>query len=141
MASINKIIAAPPLQADIVDTNLTTKLNNFWSRWFNDLHYSLSDRSWQTITSATAINVNAKYVALDSSAGGYAVTLDAPTKPNAKLQIECTNYGGNVTLSLTNVTGGSAATTCTWNSVNDTIFLESKSNKWVVIKENGVSLT
>lgn len=139
----NKFINQPPLQTELLSTNVKTKINEYWARWIDDLHYYLSDRSFQTITSAQAVNVNAKYASLDTTSGAYAITLEAPTKPTARLMIEMTVRGGtnNVTMSLTNCTGGSAATTCTWNSVGDVLILESKSNKWSIVKEDGVTLT
>lgn len=139
----NKFIAQPPLQTNLLSTNVKEKINEFWARWVDDLHRSLSERSFQAVTSAQALDVNAKYISLTTTTGSYAVTLEAPTKPTARLQIEMIARGGafDVTMSLANCEGGTASTTCTWNSVGDTLFLESRSNKWVVIKQQGVALT
>lgn len=76
-------------------------------------------------------------------AGAGAVTLAAPSAAmlgRTKL-IEMTTDNGDVTLSLANVTGGSAATTCTWNDVNDALVLVGGTNKWHVVAESGVVLS
>ena len=48
---------------------------------------------------------------------------------------------GDNTLSLANVTGGSAATTCTWANVNEQLVLVAGVNKWGVVAEVGVVLS
>ena len=75
--------------------------------------------------------------------GAGAVTLAAPSIPNFDLTLTMTADNGDVTLALTNVVGGSAATTCTFNDVNDILVLKSNlaSGKWMVLKEIGVVLT
>lgn len=139
----NKIFSQPPLQTDLLSKNVKERLHEYWSSWFNELHYLLSNRSWQNITMAGEVELNAQYVALTTTSAGYAITLAAPTQPKARMMIEMIARGGafDVTMSLANCEGGTAATTCTWNSVGDTLMLESKSNKWVIYKENGVVLT
>lgn len=139
----NKFLSQPPIQTDLISSVVKNKINESWQRWVDEVHYLLSTRSFQTVTSACALNVNAKYISLNSTSGAYAVTLEAPTSPTAELVIEMTVRGGanNITMSLANCTGGSASTTCTWSGVGNTLFLKSKSNKWVVQKEDGVTLT
>lgn len=96
----------------------------------------------ESIILAGALSVTKVYSGLAIPSGG-AVTLAAPDASMLGQQktIEMTTDGGDVTLALTNVVGGSAATTCTFNDVNDCLILVAKSNKWVVVKEQGVSMS
>lgn len=95
------------------------------------------ENSIQYISAAGAIDLNAKNVQL-AAGSAYAVTLAAPTKPGQHKTIECVSGTQNVTLALTNVTGGSASTTATFNAAGEGIHLVSNSNsKWVVLKEFG----
>lgn len=133
MAGRNIPIPPPPITSPITSQT--------WRDWFRDLYYRLSARNHQVLVGAGAINLDATYVALDSTDGGFAVTLDPPTVAGSWKFIEMTADGGNVTLALTNVVGGSASTTCTWNDVRDTLTLVSLDDKWRVIDEGGVTLT
>lgn len=138
----NKLLDPPPNNTTIIKSSETGEIGQFWRNWFDNLHRIVTPKRTKiTVTAASALDLDCKYVVLDSTAGGFAVTLAAPTEACVLLLIEMTVFGGNVTLSLTNVVGGSAATTCTWNSVGDTLILESRSDKWIVIKEQGVVLT
>ena len=94
------------------------------------------------ITAAGAINPLVSETSLKLSGAG-AVTLVAPTLPNFDLTITMIADNGDVTLSLANCVGGSAATTCTFNDVNDILVLKSNlaRGKWMVMKEIGVTLT
>lgn len=95
----------------------------------------------ETHTAAGAIGLlKGGHVKLDSTGGAMAVTLAAPTLAGGTLIIEHTVDGGDVTLALTNVVGGSAAATATFADVGDTLVLVAKSDKWVVLKESGVAL-
>lgn len=98
----------------------------------------------QTITAATAINVDANYVGITGPATGtYAVTLGTPNREGQILVIEMisTTSTNAVTLALTNVVGGSAASSASFNAANETLTLVSISNKWVVLDEHGVTLS
>jgi hypothetical protein len=46
-----------------------------------------------------------------------------------------------VTMALTNVIGGTASTTCTWNAANQVLVLKAVSGVWVVENQIGVTLT
>ena len=94
----------------------------------------------ETLTAAGAISLVTGETAL-ALAGAGAVTLAAPTKNIMKI-ITMTADNGDVTLALTNVVGGTAATTCTFNDVNDILILvaDLARAKWVVIKEVGVGM-
>lgn len=96
----------------------------------------------ETLSAAGAISLVTAETSLALSGTG-AVTLAAPTKPGVIKTITMTADNGDVTLALTNVVGGSAATTCTFNDVNDHIILVSNvaRAKWVVIKEVGVAMS
>jgi hypothetical protein len=122
-------------------------VNNYWAEDFTPGDGPLIDvadltyiGTTQNITAAGAINPLARYVAITGPASStYAVTLAAPTEPGRTMVIEMTGTTSTnaVTLALTNVVGGSAATTATFNAADETL---SKSNKWVVLDELGVTL-
>lgn len=96
----------------------------------------------ETVSAAGAVSVTVAETSLALSGAG-AVTLAVPTKPAMIKIITMTADNGDVTLALTNVVGGSAATTCTFNDVNDVLVLVSDlaRAKWVVLKEVGVTMT
>ncbi len=95
----------------------------------------------EIISAAGAINLlSGGYVAFDSTAGAMAVTLAAPADEGALLVLEHTVDGGDVTLALTNVEGGTAATTATFADVGDKLVLVAGATKWCVLKEQGVAL-
>lgn len=95
-----------------------------------------------TRADAGAISVTTAYTALTTT-GVAAITLAVPTKPAFIKVIKMTAYVGDATLALTNVVGGSAATTATFNAIGETLVLVSDvaSGKWIVIAEVGVTLT
>lgn len=94
----------------------------------------------ETVVGAGAVSVTKEHTSL-ALVGAGAVTLAAPSKPGLVKAITMTADNGDVTLALTNVQGGSAATTCTFNDVNDTLVLVAGANKWNVIKEVGVTMS
>lgn len=97
----------------------------------------------QTITATGAISLNANHVKITGPASGtYAVTLAAPSRGSQAMVIEmtATTSTNAVTLALTNVVGGTAATTATFNAAGETLTLISNSTKWVVLDEYGVTL-
>jgi parallel beta-helix repeat protein len=96
------------------------------------------------ISAAGAIPLDAKYVSLAVAAGTYAVTLAAPTSKQwgmVKVVEMIDATGTSVTLALTNVIGGSAGSTATFDAVNESLTLIAVSNKWVVLDEHGVTLS
>ena len=132
----------PPLEVQVVGE--TARFTSLWKAWFTDLYRFLDSDTEQAITSARAVELDAKYVDVSKSgAGTYAITLAVPTRKGIikTIQMSTTSGGGTVTMDLTNVVGGSAATTCTWDTNLDSIVLLSLSSKWLVLKENGVALT
>lgn len=131
----------PPVQSLVSDDH--SMMTTPWVRWLNNLYFKFSNKSKQTLTAAGAVDLDAQYVALDTTSGAFAITLAAPTLPCARKLIEMTVRGStnNVTMALTNCEGGSASTTCTWSGAGQTLILESRSNKWIIIKERGVTLT
>lgn len=96
----------------------------------------------ETIAAAGACSVTITNSKL-ALVGAGAVTLAAPGADmlGRIKQIEMTVDNGDVTLALTNVDGGSAATTCTWGDVGDSLLLIGGVSKWHVIAEVGVALT
>ena len=137
----NKYLNPPPI---FIPMSGQEPVGNDWAHWFSDVHYLNSNVNNQVITSAKAINLDAQYVDISKAgAGTYAITLDAPTLPGRLKIITMTavSGGGTITLALTNCIGGTAATTCTWDAVNDTLIMISNAVKWVIIKQHGVALT
>ena len=104
---------------------------------------NLNDVSFQTETiTSGAISTIRRMTKLEVTGGG-AVTLAVPDASlfGAIKVIVMSVDDGNVTLALTNITGGSAATTATFSNVNDTLTLVGGLNKWHVLGEAGVVLT
>jgi len=96
----------------------------------------------ETIAAAGAASITVPNSKL-ALVGAGAVTLAAPGAGmlgRIKI-IEMTVDNGDVTLALTNVTGGTAATTCTWSAVDQALVLVGGTNKWHVVAESGVALT
>lgn len=98
----------------------------------------------ETIDSGVAVSVLILNTKIDNTSGGAgAVTLAVPgAGMYGKVKtVEMIVDGGDTTLALTNVVGGSAATTCTFAAVNDCLVLIGGTNKWHVIAESGVVLS
>lgn len=100
----------------------------------------------QALTAAGAIGLTMRYVTLVGPASStYAVTLAAPTA-NEQGQVKVirmlSTTGTNaVTLALTNVSGGSAASSASFDAAGETLVLVAAGAKWVVLKELGVTLS
>lgn len=97
----------------------------------------------ETIAAAGAVSVTKRLSNLALSGAG-AVTLAAP---NAAMDgmikiISMTVDNGDVTMALTQVVGGTAATTATFDAVGETLVLVASAalSKWIVLKEHGVTL-
>jgi hypothetical protein len=98
----------------------------------------------QTITAAGAIDLNAAHVKITGPAAStYAVTLAAPTRPGQIKVIEMisTTSTNAVTLALTNCVGGTASSSASFDAAGEILILISANAKWVVIKQQGVTLT
>lgn len=98
----------------------------------------------QAITAANAIAVTNQYASLvGPTSSTYAVTLAAPARQGQTLVIEMlsTTASNAVTLALTNVVGGSQATSASFDAAGETLILVSRNAKWVVLKEQGVTLS
>ena len=96
----------------------------------------------ETITVAGAIDPATRITYLDATTGAYAVTLAAPSAAmlgQVKV-IEMTVAGNAITLALTEVQGGSAATSASFDAANETLVLVAGSLKWNVVGESGVTL-
>lgn len=96
----------------------------------------------ESVVAAGAVSVTVSVTQL-ALAGAGAVTLAVPTKPGLIKVIKMTADNGDVTLALTNVVGGSASTTATFDAVGETLVLVSDvaSGKWIVLAEVGVTLS
>jgi len=96
----------------------------------------------EAIVLAGALSVTKKYSSLAVPTGG-AVTLAVPAASmlgQIKV-IEMITDDGDVTLDLTNVVGQSSGTTATFDTAGDKLILIAAFDKWVVVKEFGVTLS
>ena len=100
----------------------------------------------QAVTGAVAITADgSKTKASIDSGGAYAITLAVPGAA-AIGKLLCIEYSQGttdaVTLALTNVTGGTAGTSASFNADGEGLLLYGAETKWVVIKEfGGVTLS
>jgi len=97
----------------------------------------------ETLLVAGAVSVTKRLTNLSADSGAYAITLAAPDASmlgQVKI-IQMTVAGNDITMALTNVQGGSAANTATFNAVNETLTLIAGANKWTVLNETGVTLS
>lgn len=108
----------------------------------SEINKSDTSTETETITAAGALDP-AKRISKLELTGAGAVTLAAPDATMLGLTkiIEMTVDNGDVTLSLTNVQGGSAATTCTWANVGECLVLVAGIAKWNVASEGDVVLS
>lgn len=99
----------------------------------------------ETIDSGVAASTTKFNTLIDNTTtGAGAITLDVcPATMVGKLKtIRMAVDNGDVTLSLANIVGGTAATTATFDAVDEELVLMgSSSGKWIVIKEFGVTLS
>ncbi len=107
---------------------------------------NLLDRLDQSeiIDSGVAVSATKRITNIDNTASGAgAITLAVPdaTMIGQVKVIEFKVDNGDVTLSLANVQGGSAATTCTWSNAGEVLVLVAGVLKWNVVSEGGVVLT
>lgn len=100
----------------------------------------------QAITAAGAISLDANYVKITGPAAStYAVTLAAPGADQLgkvlTIEMIATTSTNAVTLALTNVDGGSAAASASFNAAAERLVLLGTTSKWLVLKEQGVTLS
>jgi hypothetical protein len=96
----------------------------------------------ETIAESGVVSVT-KRVTKIASTGAGAVTLAAPDASMIGVVkiIEMISGEHDITLALTNVQGGSAATTATFSDINDALVLVGGVLKWHVVGESGVVLS
>lgn len=97
----------------------------------------------ETILVAGAVSVVKRITHLSAASGTYAVTLAAPdvTMLGQVKIINMSVAGNNITMALTNVQGGTAATTATFNAADECLVLIAGIGKWHVVGESGVTLS
>lgn len=99
----------------------------------------------ENVIAAGAASITTRVTTLvGPAASTYAITLAAPSAPGILKEITMTSTTGTnaVTLALTNVVGGSAASSASFDAAGETLVLISNNaSKWVVIKEYGVTLS
>jgi hypothetical protein len=94
----------------------------------------------QTIAAAGAITVDGTVNSVKLTGTAYAFTLAAPSAAmkGKILRIEMTGGGTDAkTLSLANVTGGTAATTASFNADGEALVLIGLEGKWGVLCQGG----
>jgi len=111
-----------------------------------ELNYNDRSERIQTITAAGAIDLNERFVNVTGPAAStYAITLAAPTAAQEgnilTIHMTGTTATNAVTLALTNVVGGTAATTASFDAAGERLVLLASGDKWVVIKQQGVTLS
>lgn len=98
----------------------------------------------ETLSAAGAISLGSKLTNVANATGAdIAVTLAAPTAAETgliKTIYMTVRTSHNITLALTNVVGGTAATSATFDAVGETLVLLGGVGKWIVLKEVGVTL-
>ncbi len=107
-----------------------------------DLNIQASSGQTETVIAAGAL-ANNKRISNLALVGAGAVTLAAPDasmKGQTKI-IEMTVDNGDVTLALTNIQGGTAATTATFSAVGQALILVAGTSKWTVTGQGGVVLS
>jgi hypothetical protein len=104
-----------------------------------------NDRSLQieTIVKGGVVSISKSNTKIDSTTGTGAVTLAAPDASmyGQIKTIEMTVDNGDITLALTKIVGGSAATTATFSAVGQCLVLLGSTGNWIVLKEYGVALS
>lgn len=100
-----------------------------------------ADTTTQTLSAAGAIDLTSPYTSIVGGTG-FAATLAAPSREGMVKVVELASItSGEVTLALTNVVGGSAGTSASFDAAGETLVLVSRAAKWVVLKEVGVTLS
>lgn len=106
------------------------------------------DNNTQEVDDAGIADVDVNHIALhllEDTQAATALTLHAPKRAGQMLVIECVSKHasstGSYTIQLTNVVGGTKTSTASFDAVGEILVLVSASNKWVVLKEIGVTLT
>ena len=99
----------------------------------------------ETLSAAGAITLSTskRVHKFDTTLGAQTNTIPAPAANEiGELKILTMTVDGaaDTVITLTNVTGGSAATTATFNDVNDTLVMVGGVNKWHIVKEIGVTM-
>jgi len=96
-----------------------------------------------TITVAGAVSVTKRITNLNATSGAYAITLAAPdaTMLGQIKVIQMTVDGNAITMALTEVIGQSGGNSASFDAVNETLVLVAGTNKWIVLKEVGVTLS
>lgn len=142
MTERNSQLEPPPLLVQMITED--KKITPSWERWFIRLRYYLSNENHQAVEdSNSTASLDAEYIQLKANTQNSTISLAAPTL-SGKIKILHMTERTNpyyYTMALTNVIGGSAATTATWDAVNEVLVLISLQGVWLVIKEYGVTLS
>jgi hypothetical protein len=122
-----------------------TKISALYRGGATATELDLLDLSAQTSTIlvAGAISVTKRVTNLSAASGAYAVTLAAPNAAmlgQVKI-ITMTVAGAAITLALTVIIGGTAATSASFDAVDETLVLVAGVNKWIVVGQAGVTLS
>ena len=97
----------------------------------------------QAISAAGAVTADGSKQYVTLSGGAYAITLAVPGAGAVGKLLTITYVGGDtdaVTLANTNMIGGSAGSTYTFNADRETLVLLGLADKWLVLQETGVTI-
>lgn len=99
----------------------------------------------ETLASSGAItfSTSCRVHNLNTTAGAQTNTIPVPAANQVgqlKVITLGTDGGNDCVITLTNVTGGSAATSCTFDDAGDTLILVGGISKWHIVKEIGVTM-
>ncbi len=100
----------------------------------------------QEITAAGAINLTSNRVIVTGPAAStYAITLAAPSDDQIgqflTIYMVSTTSTNAVTLALTNVAGGTAASSASFDAAAEQLVLVAAKGKWAVVAQIGVTLS
>jgi len=99
----------------------------------------------QFINIPNAIILTSTLVTLDSSGGPFAITLATPTSAQygKTMIIQMITAGNDVTLDLTTapIIGGTGLLSAKWDAINEILVLLGVQNNWLIMKEQGVTLS
>lgn len=125
-----------------------TELEQVVANLLTDLPTGINVTSYvpgtQALTAAGAASVTVPVTTVvGPTSSTYAITLAAPSAPGITKVITMlsTTSTNAVTLALTNVVGGTAASSASFDAAGETLILVSNATKWVVVKEYGVTLS
>ena len=126
----------------VVSTDVTAALSGLTAT-ADELNKNDVSLQAETVVKSGVASVTKLNTKINSTTGAGAITLAAPDSSVYGMvkTIEMTVDGGDITLALTEVVGGTAVTTATFSAVGQVLVLLASTSKWIVLKEYGVVLS